>query len=258
MVEPSYLKALNERYNKGSLVGAISIVSVISLLIVFVGMFPLLINFANARSSSNVGTTNLRDLGDRIKGLEIPSTSVRFGNTITCAPRAPCVGTNNDDIILPGAGSLVFARGGNDIVFGALSDQVYGGNGNDIITLGGGHSLAAGASGDDSLFGGFGGGLLSGGPGNDKLFAGPVLSVMNGGGGANHFNCPLSVAGLARSVVLDYNPANGDTISGSCTLVNTIGNNQNNNNIPNVTLPDSGDTSSSTGALTGALGGLGG
>jgi hypothetical protein len=237
---------------------AISIASVIAVLIVFVGVFPVMIGFSNARSSSNVGTTNLRDLGDRIKGLEIPSTSVRFGNTITCAPLAPCFGTNNDDIIFPGASELVFARGGNDIVFGALSDQVYGSNGNDIITLGAGHSLAAGASGDDSLFGGLGGGLLSGGPGNDKLFAGPVLTVMNGGGGANHFNCPMSVAGLARSVVLDYNPANGDTISGSCTLVNTVGNNQNNNNIPNVTLPDSGDSTSSSGALGGILGGIGG
>jgi hemolysin type calcium-binding protein len=249
---------LKQSYSESSPTKAISIASVISLLIVFVGMFPLLTNFANAHSSSNVGTTNLRDLGDRIKGLQIPSSSIRFGNTITCAPLAPCFGTNNDDIIFPGAGELVFARSGNDIVFGAINDQVYGGNGNDIITLGAGHGLAAGASGDDSLFGGLGSGILSGGPGNDKLFAGPVVTVMNGGGGANHFNCPLSVAGLARSIVLDYNPANGDTISGSCTLVNTVGNNQNNNNIPNVTLPESGDTSGSTGATGGILGGIGG
>jgi RTX calcium-binding nonapeptide repeat (4 copies) len=252
---------LNESYNRDAPIAAISLASVIALLIVFVGVFPVMINFSNAHSShsSNVGTTNLRDLGDRIKGLQPPSTSVKFGNTITCAPLAPCFGTNNDDIIFPGAGELVFARGGNDIVFGAINDQVYGANGNDIITLGAGHSLAAGGSGDDSLFGGFGSSILSGGRGNDKLFAGPVVTLMNGDGGANHFNCPLSVAGLARSIVLDYNPANGDTISGGCTLVNTVGNNQNNNNnTPNVNLPDTGDTTSSSGATGGVLGGIGG
>jgi Ca2+-binding RTX toxin-like protein len=229
---------------------------IIAILIVFVGSFPVLMNFSNAHST-NSGANNLKSLGGKIKGLEVPSTSVRFGNTITCAPLAPCFGTNNDDIIFPGAGALVFARPGNDIVFGAVNDQVYGGDGNDIITLGAGHSLSAGGSGDDSLFGGLGSGILSGGPGNDKLFAGPVATVMNGGGGANHFNCPLSVAGLARSIVLDYNPSNGDTISGSCTLVNTIGNNQNNNNTPNVNLPDTGDTSSGS-ATSGVLGGFGG
>jgi Ca2+-binding RTX toxin-like protein len=240
--------------------GAVSVSCVIVLLIVFIGVFPLLTNLSNAKST-NVGANNLKNLGGKIKGLETPSTSVRFGNTITCAPLVPCFGTNNDDIIYPGAGELVFARPGDDIVFGAFNDQIYGGNGNDIIHLGPGHSLAAGASGDDSLLGGLGGGLLSGGPGNDKLFAGPVFTTMNGGGGANHFNCPLSVAGLARSIVLDYNPANGDTISGSCSLVNTIGNNQNNNNNPNIALPDSGETSpssSSLGATGAVLGGLGG
>lgn len=249
-------KALSKRYHKDSHLRAISIVSIITVLIIFVGVFPLLTNLSKAKST-NVGANNLKDLGRKIKGLETPSTSVRFGNTITCAPLVPCFGTNNDDIIYPGAGELVFARGGNDIVFGAFNDQIYGANGNDIIHLGAGHSLAAGASGDDSLFAGTGGGLLSGGPGNDKLFAGPVFTTMNGGGGANHFTCPLSVAGLARSVVLDYNPANGDTLSGSCSLVNTIGNNQNNNNTPNITLPDSGDTSSSSslGATLGSLGG---
>jgi Ca2+-binding RTX toxin-like protein len=250
---------LNKRYDKCSRLRAVPIPCVIALLIVFVGIFSLLPNLSYAKSA-NVGGNNLKNLGGKIKGLETPSTSVRFGNTITCAPLVPCFGTNNDDIIYPGAGELVFARPGNDIVFGAFNDQIYGGNGNDIIHLGPGHSLAAGGSGDDSLLGGLGGGLLSGGPGNDKLFAGPVFTTMNGGGGANHFNCPLSVAGLARSIVLDYNPSNGDTISGSCSLVNTIGNN-NNNNSPNIALPDSGETSSSSSSLgaTGAiLGGIGG
>ena len=41
--------------------------------------------------------------------------------------------------------------------------------------------------------------------------------------GANHFDCPISLLGLARAVVLDYNPDNGDTIAGQCKIVNTVG-----------------------------------
>jgi hypothetical protein len=37
---------------------------------------------------------------------------------------------------------------------------------------------------------------------------------MYGGQGANHFDCSVSALGLAKSAVMDYNPYNGDTISG--------------------------------------------
>jgi Ca2+-binding RTX toxin-like protein len=226
------------------------------MLLIVAALVPIMMlvtTLSSAAALSNSDGTNLKDLGNRIKGLELPPTSVRFGNTITCLPLITCFGTNNDDLIFPGASELVFARNGNDMVFGALSDQVYGGNGNDIITLGAGHALAAGGSGDDSLLAGLGNDLLSGGPGNDKLFAGPGTTVMNGGGGGNHFDCPLSVAGLARGIVLDYNPSNGDTISGSCKLVNTVGGSNANDNVPSVNLPDTGDTTSSSADTTGAL-----
>ena len=65
-----------------------------------------------------------------------------------------------------------------------------------------------------------------------------LIDLMYGGKGANHFDCSLSALGLARSVVMDYNPSNGDTIGGPCKIVNTIGNNGDSS----ITLPDTGET----------------
>ena len=56
-----------------------------------------------------------------------------------------------------------------------------------------------------------------------SLFGGAGSTVMYGGPGANHFDCSVSALGIAKSVVMDYNPGYGDTISGPCKLVNTIG-----------------------------------
>jgi hypothetical protein len=43
---------------------------------------------------------------------------------------------------------------------------------------------------------------------------------MEGGTGSNSFDCGLA---LVKSIVLDYNPDNGDTIAGQCKIVNNIG-----------------------------------
>ena len=40
-------------------------------------------------------------------------------------------------------------------------------------------------------------------------------------------------SGLARAIVLDYNPDNGDTISGQCKIINTIGD-PNSGSIPEI------------------------
>jgi hypothetical protein len=66
-------------------------------------------------------------------------------------------------------------------------------------------------------------------------------SIMYGGPNADKFDCGSSIAS-SSAIVMDYNPNEGDTISGSCKLVNTVRDANNNNNIPNINLPDTGDT----------------
>jgi RTX calcium-binding nonapeptide repeat (4 copies) len=197
--------------------------------------------------------TDLDKLGDKIGGLEIDRNRAlgqsKVGNVITCAALIPCIGTNHDDIIYAGIREQVFAKDGNDIVYGGgLSDQVYGGDDDDLLIAGPGKTLLDGGRDDDVLLAGLGNALLAGGSGNDKLFGGTGTAVMYGGKGANHFDCQLSALGLARSIVMDFNPTNGDTISGFCKIVNTQGNGNSDSvdGIPQVTLPDTGETDSSS------------
>jgi hypothetical protein len=207
-------------------------------------IFTMVIPVDNAEAGSSkkkkLGVTDIDELGERIDGIELASGIVKFGNIITCAAFIVCTGTNNDDIIYSGAMDRVFSKDGNDIVYGGLSNQIYGGKDDDLLIAGAGKVYVDGGPGDDILMAGLGNALLAGGNGNDKLFAGPATSVMYGGKGANNFDCPLSALGLARSVVMDYNPSNGDTLSGPCKIINTIGNGDSSNAF-NV-LPNTGDT----------------
>ena len=75
-----------------------------------------------------------------------------------------------------------------------------------------------------------------GGNGNDKLFGGTGDTVMDGGSGANHFDCPLTLLGLVRGVVLDYSPDKGDTVSGSCKIIANAGDARS-SSIPDIELP---------------------
>jgi Ca2+-binding RTX toxin-like protein len=109
---------------------------------------------------------------------------------------------------------------------------VFGGKGIDLLIAVAGKSLLGGGPNDDVRMGGLGINLLAGGNGNDKLFDGAATAVMYRGKGAN-------ILTLARSVVMDYNPSNG-AISGPCKIVNTIGNNGDSS----ITLPETGETTS--------------
>jgi hypothetical protein len=54
---------------------------------------------------------------------------------------------------------------------------------------------------------------------------------MIGGGGANYFDCGLGGSG----VILDFNPAHGDTKASNCKFVITVNSNTNSN--PATLLP---------------------
>lgn len=131
-------------------------------------------------------------------------------------------GDNQGDIIFTGNGNdVVYGGPGNDIIYaGSGTDQIYGMEGNDILVAGSGTDLLDGGVGNDVLLGGTGNDLLLGGLGNDKLFAGTGTTVMSGGAGPDHFDCGTSPT--IKAVVMDYNPTEGDTISGNCKLVNNV------------------------------------
>ena len=218
-------------FEEGTKIANGSIIFVSVLLILFAS-FPT-IRLNEAESSS--GLTKLSNLGDRIEGLDFNS-GVFFGNVESCSDATTCIGTNNDDIIYGGLREQVFGLKGEDMIFGGLDNQLYGQQGDDLIFVAAGHNLADGGNGDDTMLGGVGNDFLTGGKGNDKLFAGTGDSVLDGGSGANHFDCPISLLGLARAVVLDYNPDNGDTIAGQCKIVNTVGSGSS-ANVPQINIP---------------------
>lgn len=83
-------------------------------------------------------------------------------------------GTGNDRIDLStiSIASKIYARAGNDVIFGSkASDRVYGGDGNDWI---------GGSSGNDILYGEAGNDRIFGGDGRDYIDSGAGLDVVRG------------------------------------------------------------------------------
>jgi hypothetical protein len=193
---------------------------------------------------------------ERDSMLSVSGQSLLFCPSAILLP-LPCIGTEDDDIIY-GARTTeeIFGLAGNDMIFGNLGDtKMFGGKDDDLIVAGPGNDLVDGGPNNDVLLAGAGSDLLAGGKGNDKLFNGAGTAVMYGGKGANHFDCSLSALGLARSVVMDYNPSKGDTIAGPCKIINNLSSDSPDTpkGIPKDALPDTGETSSNNEIIAGAL-----
>ena len=173
-------------------------------------------NVLNSKSIDKLSDSSC--LNDGLVGG--PSEIKRKGHLIIGTPCSDKIKGDSDDEIIYTLGGVdrVFAGMGNDIIYGGLGDnRLYGERDDDIIIPGGGSNLVDGGPGNDVLFGGLGNNLLLGGDGNDQLIAGIGTTIMDGGPGSNGFDCGPS------SIVLDYNPDNGDTVAGKCKIVNNVG-----------------------------------
>jgi VCBS repeat-containing protein len=84
---------------------------------------------------------------------------------------------------------------------GAVTDLIFGQNGDDRLSGGGGNDLLCGGSGNDTLTGGDGADSLSGGAGNDRL---------TGGLGADRFS-----GGSGNDAATDFAASEGDTSDGT-------------------------------------------
>ena len=155
------------------------------------------------------------------------------------------VGTQRGDIIIATAvnNARIFGLGGNDIIeCGTGQCNVFTAFGNNVIMSGGSliAHLFAGSGGpgpgNNIFIGGGGLTLMVGGNGNDQFFAGSNNlfdggnDIMIGGSGANYFDCGPN----GNGIILDFNPAKGDSKAPNCKYVITTYS----NNIFGPGIPD--------------------
>jgi Ca2+-binding RTX toxin-like protein len=167
------------------------------------------------------------------QGLNVPKNLIIGPECTRQCP--PLTGTQNDDIIIATAvtDATIYGLGGNDVIqCGPGACKAFAGPGDNILIASSSDtSKLYGGSGNNIFIGGTGSALMVGGKGNDQFYAGSGHDVMLGGGGANFFDCGLN----GNGVILDFNPANGDTKASNCKFVITVHTNANNN--PGSTLP---------------------
>jgi hypothetical protein len=97
------------------------------------------------------------------------ATSVAWAATVRCPYSGNCSGTDAADNIYAGeGGNVIFGKGGNDSIFGRLRDDfIVGMDGDDILSGSDGNDTLAGGDGNDQLTGSYGNDTYDGGPGYD-------------------------------------------------------------------------------------------
>lgn len=103
---------------------------------------------------------------------------------------AVVTGTGNDEIWSGDGDDLIVAAAGNDVLGGGVGDDtIRGGDGNDLFYGGkdagdtGLNDVLDGGGGNDVIFGGAGNDQIDGGSGADDLFSGGGADTVNGGSG---------------------------------------------------------------------------
>jgi Ca2+-binding RTX toxin-like protein len=103
----------------------------------------------------------------------------------------------------------------HDVLQGSSGDDtLYGDEGNDELSSLDGNDRLYGGPNDDILMASFGGDFLVGDEGRDELYGGPDDDVLIGGPGPDYFDC-----GDGYDIIIDFNPANGDTHADNCEVV---------------------------------------
>ncbi|NCT52976.1 MAG: hypothetical protein GPJ04_17640, partial [Microcystis aeruginosa G13-03] len=114
------------------------------------------------------------------------------------------VGTSNDE---NGFFYGIFGLDGNDTVSGGGGDdKVFGGEGNDVVN---------GDTGNDELYGENGNDSLNGGVGNDTLSSDAGNDTINGGSGFDYYNADYSNRSTGLTMTFDSATGNGNIVIGN-------------------------------------------
>ena len=142
------------------------------------------------------------------------------------------IGTQRGDIIIATAvnNARILGLGGNDVIECGIGNcNVFTAFGNNVLMSGPSTSahLYGGSGGyfrpgNNIFIGGGGETLMVGGRGNDQFMLDQITylmgdDVMIGGSGVNYFDCGPN----GNGVILDFNPAKGDTKAPNCKFVIT-------------------------------------
>jgi Ca2+-binding RTX toxin-like protein len=214
---------------KSSSIIVFGTISMFALLLSGVVVLPPFSAYASHRLhiSSNLFTppNQLRSVpkGQSIpQGLNLPKNLIVGPD---CNQQCPVIiGTQKDDTIIATStnDATIYGLGGNDYIqCGQGTCKAFAGPGDNVLVaslLDTDNDKLYGGSGNNIFIGGAGNSLMVGGTGNDQFYAGSGHDTMIGGGGANFFDCGLN----GNGVILDFNPAHGDTKASNCKFVITV------------------------------------
>jgi Ca2+-binding RTX toxin-like protein len=214
---------------KSSSIIVFGTISMFAILLSGVVVLPPFSAYASHRLhiSSNLFTppNQLRSVpkGQSIpQGLNLPKNLIVGPD---CNQQCPVIiGTQKDDTIIATStnDATIYGLGGNDYIqCGQGTCKAFAGPGDNVLVAGlldTDNDKLYGGSGNNIFIGGAGNSLMVGGTGNDQFYAGSGHDTMIGGGGANFFDCGLN----GNGVILDFNPAHGDTKASNCKFVITV------------------------------------
>ncbi len=150
--------------------------------------FPHVVGRANAVAGELlIGLEDLYGGGDKDYDDNVLRLEIGQSNVVALLPQStgPSTPKSDDDEIYGGDGNdVLFGIGGDDLLAGGRGDDELNGNsGNDVLYGNEGNDILRGNSGTDTLHGGSGEDVLEGNSGNDELHGDGDADLLNGGSG---------------------------------------------------------------------------